>query len=135
MALIHCPECDKEISDKAQTCPHCGYELHSVLPPAPKKSDLSEKKTNTMMGIAFIITGIVVIIGSLFLVAFIIGIFGIIGGAAIISVGANKISGIQEGTCPYCGSTISVPYKSSTFKCPQCKKVSKKTENCLEAIE
>jgi len=25
MALIQCPECNKEISDKVKTCPHCGY--------------------------------------------------------------------------------------------------------------
>lgn len=25
MALINCPECGKEISNKVQTCPHCGY--------------------------------------------------------------------------------------------------------------
>ena len=24
MALIKCPECGKEISDNAKTCPHCG---------------------------------------------------------------------------------------------------------------
>ena len=24
MALIECPECNKEISDKAPACPHCG---------------------------------------------------------------------------------------------------------------
>lgn len=24
MALIKCPECGKEISDKAISCPHCG---------------------------------------------------------------------------------------------------------------
>ena len=27
MALIKCPECEKEISDKAKTCIHCGYHL------------------------------------------------------------------------------------------------------------
>lgn len=27
MALIHCPKCGKEISDKAARCVHCGYEL------------------------------------------------------------------------------------------------------------
>lgn len=26
MALIKCPECNKEISDKAKLCPNCGYE-------------------------------------------------------------------------------------------------------------
>ena len=27
MALIACPECDKEVSDKAPTCPNCGVPL------------------------------------------------------------------------------------------------------------
>lgn len=30
MALINCPECNKEISDKATVCPHCGYGLNSI---------------------------------------------------------------------------------------------------------
>jgi hypothetical protein len=30
MALTHCPECKKEISSSARSCPHCGY--------TPKKS-------------------------------------------------------------------------------------------------
>lgn len=27
MALIKCKECDKEVSDKAKACPHCGAEI------------------------------------------------------------------------------------------------------------
>lgn len=27
MALIRCPECGKEISDKAEACPNCGYPI------------------------------------------------------------------------------------------------------------
>ena len=27
MALIKCPECGKEVSDKAKACPHCGFEI------------------------------------------------------------------------------------------------------------
>ena len=30
MALIKCPECGKEISDKAKACIHCGYPLENV---------------------------------------------------------------------------------------------------------
>lgn len=26
MALIRCPECGKEVSDKASVCPNCGYK-------------------------------------------------------------------------------------------------------------
>ena len=30
MALIKCPECRKDISNIAVTCPHCGYKLKST---------------------------------------------------------------------------------------------------------
>lgn len=38
MALINCPECGKEISDKVKACPHCGYPLveESIDPSIPK---------------------------------------------------------------------------------------------------
>ena len=29
MALLHCPECKREISDTASQCPHCGYKIKS----------------------------------------------------------------------------------------------------------
>lgn len=29
MALIKCPECGKEISNKARKCPNCAYSLKS----------------------------------------------------------------------------------------------------------
>lgn len=28
MALIKCPECNKEISDTTKRCPNCGYKFH-----------------------------------------------------------------------------------------------------------
>lgn len=31
MALVQCPECSKEVSDKATTCIHCGYPLRDSL--------------------------------------------------------------------------------------------------------
>lgn len=30
MALISCPECGKEISNKSQTCIYCGCPIHGV---------------------------------------------------------------------------------------------------------
>ena len=38
MALIKCPECGKEISDKSKQCIHCGFPLE-LLPPQPAESD------------------------------------------------------------------------------------------------
>ncbi len=44
MALIHCPECRRSISDKALTCPHCGYPLD------PSESARSEGKSQITYG-------------------------------------------------------------------------------------
>ena len=30
MALISCPECERQVSDRAQACPQCGYPLSST---------------------------------------------------------------------------------------------------------
>lgn len=30
--LINCPECNKQISDKAEMCPNCGYKLQKLEP-------------------------------------------------------------------------------------------------------
>lgn len=32
MALIKCPECGKEISDKSKVCIHCGYPMEEIKP-------------------------------------------------------------------------------------------------------
>lgn len=34
MSLINCPECGKEISSSAKTCPHCGYKTCTRKPAA-----------------------------------------------------------------------------------------------------
>ena len=39
MALIKCPECGKEISDKANVCIHCGYPLNE------RKEDFGIRRT------------------------------------------------------------------------------------------
>lgn len=41
MALIKCPECGKEISDKAEKCIHCGYPLKNKTIINKKEYDFS----------------------------------------------------------------------------------------------
>jgi len=44
MALIKCSECQKEISDKAETCPFCGNPMKSTVPEMVGKVEI--EKTN-----------------------------------------------------------------------------------------
>ena len=37
MALISCPECERQISDKAVVCPHCGYPVRELRQAPPTK--------------------------------------------------------------------------------------------------
>ena len=39
--LTKCPECELQVSDKASTCPHCGYPLNVE---AKKKRKSSPKR-------------------------------------------------------------------------------------------
>jgi hypothetical protein len=38
MALISCPECNHNVSDKAAVCPNCGYPLIDTIPSSTKAS-------------------------------------------------------------------------------------------------
>lgn len=54
MALIKCPECNKEISDTAKRCPSCGYKFPI-------------KNKRTICIICFVIIAIIIIISSIIL--------------------------------------------------------------------
>lgn len=45
--LIKCPECELQVSDKALSCPHCGYVLRpNALPKTPRKSNKRKRLPN-----------------------------------------------------------------------------------------
>ncbi len=46
MALIKCPECGKDISDKAPACIHCGYPLSELL---SANTSTIKKKTSILV--------------------------------------------------------------------------------------
>ncbi len=63
MSLINCPECNKEISDKAASCPHCGFPLLQEQPGSPSR------KSNLLIAVLFI--------GSFLIIAAIVIVFAI----------------------------------------------------------
>ena len=60
MALIKCPECGKEISDRAKKCPNCGF-------PIKRKNvrTLKKKKKSKSIFIIFTLTILFFIVGGI----------------------------------------------------------------------
>ncbi|MHA1280773.1 MAG: zinc-ribbon domain-containing protein [Candidatus Helarchaeota archaeon] len=78
MALIECPECGREISDKVKACPHCGYPLDVDLPTdnvnQPQQVEITGiriKKGNFTKTIIIIVSIIVVALLAYFGIKFI----------------------------------------------------------------
>jgi predicted amidophosphoribosyltransferase len=44
MALIECPECKKNVSDMASSCPDCGYPIKSTLMKARASDNILKAK-------------------------------------------------------------------------------------------
>ena len=61
MALITCQECNREISEFAKTCPHCGYKLPKI-----KKLSSSHKKKRSIVAVIGIFFILIVVGGGYF---------------------------------------------------------------------
>lgn len=67
MALINCPECNKQISDKTPSCPLCGYPISTYVQSGtqnagPKNVQVIEAtakkwKAIQLIGVVFILIG------------------------------------------------------------------------------
>ena len=121
--LTRCPDCGKEISKRAVSCPFCGCPINE---PPSKKSDKTqhtndnENKKEKSSGCSGCITLVVVIV----IVVFFLGFLGSMGGSTTSarSTGSNK--------CYYCNGTgrvmngrvakDSVDYALNSVPCPKC---------------
>lgn len=70
MSLIKCPDCGKEISSHAESCPHCGYPLKKKSEIRPTNSIVEDEFDVRTFGAFFgsgllLVGGIVTIIGGI----------------------------------------------------------------------
>lgn len=59
MAMIKCPECGKEVSEKAPLCPNCGYPIN----PETRNINNDIKESKRASGKVFLIMGILCWVG------------------------------------------------------------------------
>lgn len=75
MSLVKCPECGREISDEAKTCPGCGYGIfsHSIQEKNKIKDEITIKQEKALgripklMGILFLIPPIIYFLNKVIL--------------------------------------------------------------------
>jgi uncharacterized membrane protein YvbJ len=98
MALIQCPECGNGLSDKAPTCPHCGYVLTSNDPVEAAKTAATRQyaaklashpakrgtRRTVMRALALLFFGLIVVV--------LLQSMGRIGVDGTMSVGAPSMS-------------------------------------------
>lgn len=92
MALINCPECNNQVSNKADTCPHCGVRIcdYVALKTEQEKVETTtdkiifstkKDKRNPMFWVGFMFFTIVLVFAYFFLINWIFGyLFGIFFG-------------------------------------------------------
>jgi len=66
MALMKCPDCGREVSDKARACPQCGRSLYSIRRNWPKEA----------LALALLVGGIA--LGALLFIAVWLLVFGVL---------------------------------------------------------
>lgn len=57
MALLKCPECTHDVSDKAMTCPHCGYPMNTPSSAKPRIRNGKPTKLPNGYGTIYKMTG------------------------------------------------------------------------------
>lgn len=67
MALIKCPECGKNISDKAESCPHCGYSLEKKSSTTKIISNDTLNNLKSKWNNKYLLILVIVLIGGYFL--------------------------------------------------------------------
>lgn len=48
MALTRCPECEREISDQAAACPHCGHPLQQAPLPEAQQTVIQQPQGSSL---------------------------------------------------------------------------------------
>lgn len=141
MALIVCPECGAEVSERAPACPSCGYPLVDIssAPTVREKTGrVGQFKPRLSSGIPITVVGIILLVIGifLFLLSFILAIFVIGISSAIIGVGINRCAGQARCECPFCKERGYLSRMAKMYRCPSCKRNSfyDKTRNCLTTL-
>lgn len=84
MALVKCPECGRDVSSQANSCPGCGFPIRNYVEKFPKQqNEKKEKHTDpiasfvfSLVALFFVGSGSILVVIPI-VIAFIIGVIGL----------------------------------------------------------
>lgn len=125
MALIQCPECNKEISDKAINCPHCGCPLAENKPesfPVDRNAVAARSKISKYSAASIVI----VVVAVVALVIVFLSVFranqreeyidNLLDAKSLMLSGAAKAESLCNLTRSVWSNTIYKEFDSETYK-------------------
>ena len=141
MALMNCPECGKEVSDQAYSCPHCGYVVASSSSPVQsgtpiKPTLVGPQNRQVFLGSTGTVVGMLMI-GAGILLAFVLLPLGIVIAAvgAVLLTKANAAAvGTHDIVCPYCKTPGTIETPAQSYRCPACSKKSVKRDGYMHPV-
>jgi predicted amidophosphoribosyltransferase len=135
MPLIRCTECQHQVSTAAKQCPTCGHplinksQLSDSLPDRVTEATYIKPTLTDRMNIGLGTSGCLVVVSFILLLIPVIGwaLFPFFIAAALwgpiqlmFFTSEREIAELQ-GLCPYCHSSLTVPYKNTSATCADCK--------------
>ena len=114
MALIACSECNRQVSDKASACPHCGAPVQK----AKKWTETRPGKIGRPLNPVLMLFGVASLV--LLFVMPPVG-FAMLVFLGLISLFSKKVA-VLIGKCPNCVGDINIPQNLRSAPCPLCKK-------------
>ncbi len=123
MALISCPECGTEVSDKAGACPKCGCPISRSSPSQPVAQDAVASVATDKARVTIrkdllrllYFGGVAILVAPVFAI-FDLSFVGLLVGLFILFIGISR-----KFTCQYCGHRAGTKLNSLNATCQKCK--------------
>lgn len=112
MAIIKCPECQQDVSDRAPVCPHCGFPLEAEKESEPETTIVQKSTAQISKKTIGIVFAVVAVIGIIF--------FAVSNANRCEASGCNntKVTNGQYCAKHTCGKSGCYNYKSAdSFYC------------------
>jgi len=137
MALISCPECNRDVSDSAVSCPHCGFSLSTARKVVTQTRSSKVKKSNNfaVVGVLVVAIGLFMVYEGIFVMPAPLSWLLAAVGLFFMAVGSFVCVRKARVDCPYCSKENIIRNNASSMTCRFCKKTSVRENDEMKTVD